>query len=191
MHLYTLFNGKPSHALQLLTSLCLCGMAQLEFCWSPDVFRWSLCPCWHPGSLLTQQFVNHSDKFHRMYTFGALGNTDELTRFWSRKVKGQGRDVTHCGKSLLLGPSCHCGALNNDSLSWFEFVVGGLAIWENWDEGSRMAETSALKALCWVCKWFWSDVIVCCCHWRGKRRSIGDDLLSSDSKAIKMGNAEL
>jgi len=47
-------------------------------------------------------------------------------------------------------------------------------------------QTSGSSQHCICCK-----MISVCSVYRSKRRSIGDDLLSADSKAIKMGNAEL
>ena len=42
----------------------------------------------------TRYFINCLREFHQIYNLGAVGNKDELIRFWGQKVKGQGHDQT-------------------------------------------------------------------------------------------------
>ena len=56
-----------------------------------------VCQCVHPESLSTY-FLNRLGNFHQIYSFGALGEKYELTRFWGRKVKGHGDDQIECSQ---------------------------------------------------------------------------------------------
>ena len=39
--------------------------------------------------------------FRQIYTFGAVGDKDELIKFWGQKIKGQGHDKTKCGQKCI------------------------------------------------------------------------------------------
>jgi len=59
---------------------------------SQPLFLLSVCVCviQYMKSLLTWYLRNLSWEFHQIYNFGAVGEKDELIRFWGQKVKGQG-----------------------------------------------------------------------------------------------------
>ena len=43
--------------------------------------------CFQPQSLRTWYFNNRMHEFHHISNFAALGNKDELVKFWGQKVK--------------------------------------------------------------------------------------------------------
>jgi len=49
-------------------------------------------------SLLALYLINRWSEFHQIYSFAAVGDKDELIRFWDQKVKGQGSNKTKCGQ---------------------------------------------------------------------------------------------
>jgi len=53
-------------------------------------------------SLWKQYLTNWSWEFHQIYNIGAVGDKDELVRFWGQKRKGQGHDATKHGQKSLV-----------------------------------------------------------------------------------------
>jgi len=64
----------------------------------------TVCDEWsYIKSLLTCYLINRPWELHKIYNFGAVGNKDELIKFWGQIVKGQGRSQATYGQIITLG----------------------------------------------------------------------------------------
>jgi len=96
-------------------SLYICQQLALKH----SVFLLSVCMWSDNKSLWTQCLTNHFWEFHQIYTLDAVGDKDELIRFWGQKVEGQGHKYGHV--SNLRGIFSHISRMHG--LVLLKFVV--------------------------------------------------------------------
>ena len=72
----------------------MCMPPPVISCWRHSVFGLSMSPCvraWsYINSLWTRYLIHRFSEFRQIYSSRAVGDKDELVRFRSKKVKGQG-----------------------------------------------------------------------------------------------------
>jgi len=68
---------------------------------------------------------------HQIYNLGAVGDSDELARFWGQKVKGQGHDDNKCGQKSTwdILKVMRSNIQITDNLSGKDMLVDGSLLW--------------------------------------------------------------
>ena len=94
------FESESSVCMPPTVEMCfLCLQQQLP---AKGTAFWG-CPCVIIKCLWAGYLTNRLWEFHQVfYNLGAVGNKDELIRFWGQKVKDQGHNKTKYGQKCLI-----------------------------------------------------------------------------------------
>jgi len=79
------------------------GQIFLPFCHNPRVWQTDRRTDGQTDKRteISSQYRGCSWEFNQMYNFGAIGDKDELVRFWGQKIKGQARSSSDDQENLL------------------------------------------------------------------------------------------